>query len=162
MKHYAYNEWVKYIKNEVDEQVRLELEEHLYTCNQCLDLYLQAIAFTESSFPMLTNESSFTDRVMSELSTNKKAASTAGTSYQPNRQANNRKPFYQQVLFHYLLAAAATILLTFSGAFQSLAKYANFIEIHDLQRKQPSVTAGVINKTFGWMDSIEKKEAVKK
>jgi len=66
-------------------------------------------------------------------------------------------------VFHYFLAAAATILLMFTGAFQSLVSYANSLESPlNIQEKKPSVTEGVINKTFAWMDSLEKKEADKK
>jgi hypothetical protein len=74
-----------------------------------------------------------------------------------------KKPFYQQAAFHYLLAAAATLLLTFSGVFQSLATYASAVEAPQyMKEKKPSVTEGVIDKTFAWMDSLEKKEANKK
>jgi anti-sigma factor RsiW len=188
MKHYNYDEWLQYVKNEVNKKTRLELENHLYTCDECLDHYLQAMAANESSLPILANESTFTDMVMAEVAKKKDMVpdtvrnlntmsmvssvpdtqplpiKLAKVSKQPNNQpkGNDKKSFYQQAGFHYLLAAAATMVLMFSGAFQSLATYANAIESPQFQEKETSVTEGVINKTFAWMDSLEKKEANKK
>lgn len=154
MKHYGYDEWLQYVKDELNEQEREKYESHLYTCDQCLDTYLQAVSANESSLRVLSNESSFTDLVMAEVSAQKQAAETPKI---------NKKPFYQQAAFHYLLAAAATILLMLTGAFQSLASYTNALESpQKIHEKKPSVTEGVINKTFAWMDSLENKEVNKK
>lgn len=162
MKHYAYDEWVKYVKNEISAVDRDELEGHLYTCDQCLDAYLLVVAQNESSLPLLSGKTSFTDHVMAEISTVKEATPVPIICAQPESQTKKGKPFYQEAFFHYMLAAVATILLTFTGTFQSLVKYAYSIENQDIQKKRPSVTEGVINKTFAWMDALEKKEAVKK
>lgn len=164
MKHYSYDEWSQYIKDEINEKTCGEIENHLYTCDQCLGDYLQAVSANESSLPILPNESSFTDLVMAEVSKQKEAVfkdSVPGTK-RDERKSNRKNPFYQQAAFHYLLAAAATILLMFTGAFQSLATYANSVESPQIKEKKPSVTEGVINKTFAWMDSLEKKEVNKK
>ncbi|MCL6571312.1 MAG: hypothetical protein K6T88_06440 [Bacillus sp. (in: Bacteria)] len=184
MKHYNYDEWLGYARNEINEKTREELENHLYTCDECLDHYLQAMAATESSLPILSNESTFTDVVMAavlkqkgELQINGMKAGKdvihnvqpldiklASDKKQPKIQPikNYKKPLYQQVAFHYLLAAAATMLLMFSGAFQSFATYTNSLESPQIQEKKTTVTDGVINKTFAWMDSLEKKEVKKK
>ena len=156
MKHYSYDDWLQYVKNEIDEQDREKYESHLYSCDQCLDNYLQAVSANESSLPVLSNESNFADLVMAEVSKQKEVVSK-----KPDK--TNKKPFYKKVAFHYLIAAAATILLTLTGAFQSLATYANSLESpQKVQVKKPSVTEGVIDKTFAWMDSLEKKEVNRK
>lgn len=157
MKHYTYDMWLQYINDEINEKTKQELEDHLYACDQCLNHYLMAMEANESSLPILSNMSSFTDSVMNEVSRQKTVVPDTKTKIK-------KKPFYQQAAFHYLLAAAATILLTFTGTFQSLSTYANSLESPQpqVQKKKHSVTEGVINKTFAWMDSLEKKEAVKK
>jgi anti-sigma factor RsiW len=159
MKHYTYDEWLQYVRDEIHSENRDELENHLYTCDTCLEHYLQAIAVNESSLPTLSNDSSFTDAVMAGVTKEKVRV--------PDKQKDvhksaDTKPFYQQAAFHYLLAAAATLLLTFTGAFQSLATYAGAFETKQIQQKRPSMTEGVMNKTFAWMDSLEKKEADRK
>lgn len=177
MKHYNYDEWLGYAKNEINEKSRAELESHLYTCDECLDDYLQALAATELSLPILSNERTFTDLVMAEVSKQKTELQINDmvpdtqphpikieTEYKPanNQPIKTHKPVYQQAVFHYLMAAAATILLMFSGAFQSLANYTKALESPQIQEKKTSVTGIVINKTFAWMDSLEKKEAKNK
>jgi anti-sigma factor RsiW len=154
MKHFTHDEWLKYVRNEINEKSRNDFESHLYECDHCLNLYLQAVEESESSLPILSNETTFTDLVMVKVTKEKQ------TTAEPSH--NNKKPFYKQALFHYFLAAAATILLMVTGAFHSIAAYAGAIESSHFQEKQPSVTEGVINKTFAWIDSIEKKEVDKK
>ncbi|MEH7548019.1 hypothetical protein COJ85_17840 [Bacillus sp. AFS076308] len=178
MKHYSYEEWQHYVKDELSEDRREDLESHLYTCDQCLEVYLQAVTANETSLPALPDEPNFTDRVM-EMGpfTNKNInnveivfsvpvthSTFKGVEMVNSVPGTERKPLYQRAGFHYLLAAAATLLLMFSGAFQSLATYAGSLEKPMIQERKPkpSVTEGVINKTFAWMDSLEKKEANKK
>ncbi len=158
MKHFSYDEWLRYVKDEFSGKTREELESHLYTCDECLEHYLQALSVHESSLPVLTNGSEFTDLVMAGVS--KQSEMSKAATKQPEKSI---KPFYQQAAFHYLIAAAATLLLTFSGVFQSLATYSSAVDdsAHSKDKK-PSVTEGVIDKTFAWMDSLEKKEANKK
>ena len=55
-------------------------------------------------------------------------------------------------------------MLTFTGALSIASYLCEFVRKpqQQVQEKKPSVTEGVINKTFAWMDSLEKKEANKK
>lgn len=147
MTHFCHEEWLQYVQNEISEDKRNELESHLYMCDHCLDEYLKAVEENESSLPTIASNTIFTDLVMAQV--------TARKPY-----TNAKRPFYQQAVFHYLLAAVATILLTLTGVFHSLAAYAGTVESGE--KKHPSVTEGVMSKTLAWMDSIEKKEANKK
>jgi hypothetical protein len=154
MKHYSYKEWQQYVMNEMSDSYREKLEDHLYSCDQCLELYSQAVTANETSLPTLPDEAHFTDHVMKMVPvTNSNVSKVETASKVPDTR-----------LFHYLLAAAATLLLMFTGVFQSLASYTSAFEKPMIQEKKtkPSVTEGVINKTFAWMDSLEKKEAIKK
>lgn len=173
MKHYSFEEWLQYVNDEVNEKTKEDLENHLYTCDQCLTQYLLAVEAGEPSLPTLSDSSGFTELVMAEVSKQKAMVPDTVRNLNtisivpsvPDTKIDTKmkeKPFYQQAVFHYLLAAAATLLLTFSGVFQSLAAYASSIDKPQIQEKKPSVTEGVINKTFAWMDSLEKKEANKK
>nr|WP_263323735.1 hypothetical protein [Neobacillus sp. Marseille-Q6967] len=157
MKHYPYDEWLLYVQGDINEKLREEYESHLYACDECLEHYLQAVGAHESSLPILTNEVDFTDLVMAGV----KEQRMAEEKLQP-QLAKSKKPFYQHAAFHYLLAAAATLLLTFSGVFQFLASYASSVEGPGMKERRPSVTEGVIDKTFAWMDSLEVKEEVNK
>ena len=142
MKHYSFEEWQKYVRDEVSNNQRDEIESHLYACDECLTHYLQAVEANESSLPILENDSHFTDLVMADIAKTK-----------PKKEA----PFYQKAAFHYLLAAAATLLLTFTGVFHSITIFTGGLDHPQTQAKKPSLTEGVINKTFAWMDSLENK-----
>ena len=131
MKHFSYDEWLNYVKDEINDKTREELESHLYSCDQCLEHYLQALAVHESSLPTLSNESDFTELVMAEVSKQNNRAEKPAI-----QSIKSKKPFYQQAAFHYLIAAAATLLLTFSGVFQSLATYASAVEAPSIVTKK--------------------------
>ncbi|MGJ7912417.1 anti-sigma factor family protein [Neobacillus sp. LXY-1] len=182
MTHFTEEQWQQYVTGDLTDQTREQLENHLYTCDQCLEKYLKAVEVNETSLPALPDTSDFTELVMGALNTVPVTENTTdglekvpvtkstsielelvpGTTTSSVKKRTSKRPLYQRAVFHYLLAAAATILLTFTGAFQSLAKYANSLEAGNVQEKRPSVTEGVIDKTFAWMDSLEKKEAIRK
>ncbi|SIA69243.1 Uncharacterised protein [Mycobacteroides abscessus subsp. abscessus] len=44
-----------------------------------------------------------------------------------------------------------------TGVFQSITQYAGAVQDPDFQEKKTSVTEGLVDKTFAWMDTIEKK-----
>lgn len=143
MNHVSYEEWVKYVNNEINDNVREVYDDHLYSCDQCLELYLQAVTELESSLPVLSNADDFTDLVMADVSQVKKKL--------PEKQA----PFYQRTSFHYIVAAAMTLLFMTSGVFQSITKYAGAVETPSIDESPPSMTEEIMNKTFAWIDTFE-------
>ncbi len=151
MTHYSYEEWMRYLKKELSEEEQGIYENHLYSCDQCLVLYLEAVS-EEEALPVLTNEATFTDLVMGQVSEIK-----LPTLQTTKETRNGRKRFYQSSIFHYTIAAAMTILLMTSGVFQSLTQYAENVQSSDFQKKETSMTAGLVDKTFAWMDSLEEK-----
>lgn len=56
MDHYSLEEWLEYVKNELGEKERVIYEDHLYTCDQCLEVYLEAMDKAEHSFPSMPRE----------------------------------------------------------------------------------------------------------
>lgn len=150
MKHYSYEEWMTYVKNEVDKTERKTFENHLYSCDQCLDCYLQVVAEVENDLPIIENEADFTNLIMAQIANSKLP--------QIQKVKEKRKtPFYQTAIFHYSIAAAMTILLMTTGVFQSITKYTESVQTPSFQEKETSVTKGIVDKTFAWMDSLEKK-----
>ncbi len=150
MKHYSYEEWMTYVKNEVDKAERESFEDHLYSCDQCLDCYLQAVAEVENELPVIENEADFTNVVMAQIAESKQPKI-------PTIKEKRKTPFYQTAIFHYSIAAAMTILLMTTGVFQSITKYTESVQTPNFHEKETSVTEGIVDKTFAWMDSLEKK-----
>lgn len=157
MRHYSIEEWMNYVKNEFDQDVREEYENHLYTCDQCLDVYLEAVTAAESELPEMMNDIDFTNSIMAQIA----------ESYPPSvnvvKKRKESRPFYQTAIFHYTVAAGMTILLMTTGVFQSITQYTVSVQTPSFQEKRTSVTEGIVDKTFAWMDSLDKdsKEAKK-
>lgn len=144
MKHPVFEEWLKYVKNEISDDVRQAYDDHLYSCDECLQSYLQAISELENELPVLSNADTFTDSIMAEITTSK-----------PNTK--NKVPFYQKTVFHYTIAAAITILFMTSGVFQSITNVVGSVQTPNIEEEPPSITEELLNKTFAWMDSFEMK-----
>ncbi|WP_174733588.1 hypothetical protein [Mesobacillus harenae] len=179
MKHATLNEWLRYVKDETKTQDRQKYEDHLYECEQCLELYLKAVNEVEEALPDLPNQSSFTDKVMAEvglcetrrklepsshpnlrLINNRSSVEKSGTGEQRDAPGQRQivyqsRPFYQSAAFHYILAAAMTLLFMFAGVFQSLTQYTG--DIHVAEKQESSITEGLVNKTFMLIDSLEVK-----
>ncbi|MGG0717929.1 hypothetical protein ABE096_10125 [Robertmurraya massiliosenegalensis] len=147
MNHISYDEWKLYVKNELNEVDRERYDDHLYTCDQCLELYLEAVNEVETELPVLSNEDDFTNLIMAQVSESKENVPEA------------KGPFYQKTLFHYALAVAMTLLFTMSGVFQSITSYVDAVEGPELKESTPSVTEELVNKTFAWMDHMKNKGA---
>jgi predicted anti-sigma-YlaC factor YlaD len=153
-KHYSYEVWCQYVRNEMDGRVREAVENHLYSCDQCLNLYLQVLDTEDSGLPLIQNETEFTDTIMANIADLKRKNASL---------MEGKKSFYQSSAFHYILAAAVTIIMMFTGVFQSITKVADTVQSPQTLQKTPSFSEGIINKTFNWMDSFElKNKEVKK
>jgi predicted anti-sigma-YlaC factor YlaD len=147
-KHYSYEDWCQYVKNEMDGSVREDVETHLYSCDQCLDIYLQVLESEDSELLKIQNETQFTESLM---------ASIADINQKNVSLGERKTSFYQSSAFHYLLAAAMTIFMMSTGVFQSITKVADTVQSPQTFQHSPSFSEGLINKTFTWMDSFELK-----
>lgn len=151
MSHFSKQKWTEYVNHTVTDKENKELESHLYSCDLCLTLYLDILAEQET-LPVLSNSQTFTDSVMNMVAEGKK---------EPQLKEEKKKMFYQSAGFHYLLAAAMTILLLFTGVFQSITNYVEIVQTPTFQKKQSTVTEGILNKTLGFVDSVQKNKGKK-
>lgn len=148
MAHYTYDEWVQYVRDELPEQMRRSFEDHLYSCDDCLELFMQAMEKAENELPSFEDDGSFAEGIM------EKVGEWNGT----DKQDEKIVPFYQKTIFQYGIAAAMTIILMASGAFKPIF---DFIESND-DPQPPSITEEMMEKTIGWVDELTKtKEEVK-
>lgn len=147
MKHYSYDDWCKYVKDELEESVRTAYEDHLYTCEECFERYLIAVEENKEELPLLSSEKQFTDKVMAVIAEEKKKGV----------QETNGTPFYQKAIFHYLIAAGMTILLMTTGVFQEITKFGDAAQHVSVHEKSTSFTNVWMNKTITLLDEIEMK-----
>lgn len=143
MRHFEYEEWVKYVQGEVDEDVRYMYEQHLATCDLCLNRYIEALENNEDVFPELSKQ--FTDDVVNYVREHTK----------PKQQARKNQSF-----FHYVIAAAMTLVLMGTGVFGELAQLAGSIE-QKAEEPSASFTDELMNKTLSLLEIFERNKEAK-
>ncbi|MGD6968237.1 hypothetical protein ACQCVP_17550 [Rossellomorea vietnamensis] len=142
MKHIPYEDWLKYVEDGLREPVREQYEEHLYSCDHCMEIYLAALQSNETSLPALPDALRFADHIMADV--------LAGKQVEPPAAGKEEK-FYQRAAFHYIVAAAMTILLMTTGVFQQMIGFAE-----EFQRNSgSSVTTELMNKTTNFINDVE-------
>ncbi len=173
MTHLSYEEWQKYVKNELTSDCREKAEDHLYSCDHCLGLYIQAVAELEICLPDQRQMEVITDRVLMEIQEQNLAQELQQDQQQkpdqhlksnqkseinvPHKQQQKVLPFYQTAIFHYTLAAVATIVLMMTGVFHNITQYTESVQSPTYQKNHSSVTEGIVNRTFTWLDTFETK-----
>ncbi|MFB5935047.1 hypothetical protein ACE8FZ_17385 [Peribacillus frigoritolerans] len=147
MNHVSEAQWVAYLADEIPEALKIEYENHLYSCDKCLSVYMEAMEKEETSLDLEGFD--IAGPVMDSISRLK------GGSVEDSWPHRKEKSL-RTITRHYLIAAGFTILLMAGGVFQSLTEYVDSVESSS-DKKTQSLTEDLIDKTFTWMDTIEKK-----
>jgi len=148
MKHVSEAEWAAYLADEIPEALKIEYENHLYSCDKCLSAYMEAMEREETSLDIEGFD--IAGPVMDSISRLK------GGAVVEEAKQHRKEKSVRTITRHYLIAAGFTILLMAGGVFQSLTEYVDSVESSS-DKKTQSLTDGLIDKTFNWMDTIEKK-----
>ncbi|WP_096186565.1 anti-sigma factor family protein [Evansella halocellulosilytica] len=138
MTHRSKADWHQYVNEELSESKKQEFEEHLYGCDECMDLYLQVIEESNDQLPDVGDHDEFTDVVLSRIE----------KQHGISQSIRRRRPFYEQTVFHYVLAATLTIVLMTSGVFQSITNYVDDVHQSTVSEETPSITEQIINRAF--------------
>ena len=110
MKHYDQVEWSLYKKRLLDNRIYEEMEEHLYECDDCMDIFLLLIDEEEINQAGFIIPEDFTDKVMDNLKT-----------IRPLKKKTRKKPKITNDFFiYYTAVASVTIILTAGGFFGRL------------------------------------------
>ncbi|MFE4811934.1 hypothetical protein ACFQ9Y_12315 [Peribacillus simplex] len=149
MNHVPEAEWVAYLADKIPEAQKIEYENHLYSCDKCLSAYIEAMEKEEISQDIEGFDIDIAGPVMDSIGRLK------GGSVEEEKQHRNEKSL-RTITRHYLIAAGFTILLMAGGVFQSLTEYVDSVESSS-EKEAQSLTDGLIDKTFNWMETIEKK-----
>lgn len=145
MNHIDYENWLLYATDSLDEETRSQYEKHLYSCDQCLELYLEAVEEAESQMPVLSDPLGFTDSIMKEI---------GGVQEKPPPQIKPKKNLRRQALVHYVIAAAMTLVLMSTGIFSELMSTVSAFE-NSAAKQEHSVISSWLNKTDSITEKIE-------
>lgn len=145
MKHISYDHWLQYVRDELNEKTRMEYENHLYSCDHCLERYLQAVEANEFQMPDVPD--SFTDNVMKQIEGPEKRESNY-------KKEPKKKVVWQQTMAHYIVAAAVTLILMSTGVFSQLMNLTGVIENSD-PKQSGSIVQSFLNNQDSFIDRFE-------
>jgi hypothetical protein len=172
MKHYTLEQWDRYTGDALSSEERLDYEMHLSSCELCLDLYMQSLERASGSYPDLADRAGLADAVMEQIVQDQpiQPAPTLPPASMRPVTARTRPAFTRHPLFHYTVAAAITVILMGSGAFQSLTEKLGRMEpaVQAVEQEPASEQTGagngrtpvsykIMEKTIGMLDSIQNK-----
>ncbi|MBW8349390.1 hypothetical protein K0H71_08035 [Bacillus sp. IITD106] len=144
MNHKSYENWLEYVRDELNEETREIYENHLYSCDHCLELYLKAVEAEEFQMPEMADSSSFADSIMHQVTELKKPTS------KPKRKISQK-----QTIFNYFVAAAVTLVLMSTGVFSQLMNMASSFENNE-QKQADSFVQSFLNKQDSFTNKFEK------
>lgn len=111
MKHYDHLEWFLYKECSIPEEKHREMEEHLYNCDKCMDIFLSLIDSEEIDEGEMIIPPAFTSRVMNKIKEKKKPRKII---------EKNHKSTFKNIFVYYAAAAAVAIILTCSGFYKGM------------------------------------------
>jgi anti-sigma factor RsiW len=141
MRHFSNEEWMSYINDKLSETTCEELEDHLFSCDQCLEVYIKMIDRQAQELPVI-DYSSFTDEIIAEL---------------PQKKVR-KKTLYQRTLFHYAVAAVITLTLMTTGFFQSVMGVVTTVEASSISKPEQSVSNGLMEKALALIEIMDVKQ----
>jgi anti-sigma factor RsiW len=137
--HYRKEEWRQFIGDVLPEEKREEMESHLYTCDQCLTIYMELIEAYASDLPAPSAQAISADDILAQAALEAKPQRT---------QLQVRKK-----LLHYGIAAAITIAFMSSGIFQFVTNAA--VLGTDISESRSSYTEQWMDKTLSFLDWLK-------
>lgn len=150
MKHYDYIEWLLY-KNEMLSKEKLEeMEQHLYNCNTCMEIFLSLID---------EKEEERVGEIISDDFTSKITNSIPKLKHDKPKAKQVKKAFNYQ-FGYYAAVASVTIILTLGGFYADLIdavpKLSASIEITEKRTNRIAIFSdSIVDSTSSFLFSIE-------
>lgn len=111
MGHYDYMEWIFY-KEKVFSNEKLErMEEHLYRCGECMDIFLSLIDKREEEETQEIIPVDFTDRIMKDIQK---------INYKPKSIEGKQNSKFKDMFVYYVAVASVAIVLTLGGFYSGI------------------------------------------
>ncbi|MFA5535631.1 MAG: hypothetical protein WDA53_00495 [Bacillota bacterium] len=163
MAHYNRAEWQAYKDDLIKAKQKIVMEEHLYQCNLCLDIYLQTIELSEVEQAESLLRENFSSQILKSVKAFKKSQPRASGS--PKSSASEKT----RLLLYYAAAASIAVFFTFNGYFDAFtdkipAKIGGLPVLETkLARGAPGGwSSTLVEKTSDWIDIlIDNKEATR-
>lgn len=145
MTHYTMQQWQAYIQcGEFD---RTSMDTHLLECDNCTEIYIEALEELHEYLPQLMDRTAFTEGVLAQIG-------SLPNNYSRTHQPISNKKWYTNTLFHYTIAASITLVLVGSGIFDQMLDRVSQISQDTEQAQKTIVSDQLTNKAGKWLDAI--------
>lgn len=141
MKHPSKAEWHAYIARRLPPGEHHVYETHLYTCDECLSVYMACIHEQAAELPQLRDDATFAKEVMSRV--------------RKKTSPDSRQTFYKRTLVHYGAAAIVTLLLMMSGMFQGMLSFVADVESLTVAEEKMSLSDQLMERAGSVLDSLD-------
>lgn len=154
MTHFSKGKWLAFKNDQVLEEEKTMMEDHLYTCDTCMDIYLKLIDKEELDFAEMIISRDFTNSVMKSIE-----------AIAPIKKINKKKKKMVENIFMYYVAAASVVLvLTAGGVFTRIIEFP--MEKINVDRFQTQESIGniysfsekITNSTNSFINNFEKRQ----
>ena len=152
MRHYDKLQWIKYKKNQVEPREKEEMEDHLYTCDKCMDVFLSTIEEDEIEEASYSISEDFTENIMKKIS-----------NISLMERPRKKKRVINDFFLYYGAVAAVAIILTAGGVFgglvDSVPKLSFGIEDNDNKLKTSAIfnlSESITNRTSDFINNFGK------
>ncbi|MFD0695476.1 hypothetical protein ACFQZT_15360 [Paenibacillus sp. GCM10027628] len=150
MKHYDQLAWMQYVEASVSPDEMAQMELHLYQCDLCLAIYMTCLEKLTASLPhMEADEKSYIDAIV-------------------NRTLRTKPAWFHSTIFHYGVAAAATLILVVTGFFHGLSQELGSMGSLNSKgfnppspssvHKEVPISDQLLNKTLTWLDTLQNEQ----
>lgn len=128
MTHYEKEKWILYKKNLLNDKETINMEEHLYTCDDCMDTFLNLIDSEEISIAENLIPTDFTEKIMDKIDS---AIQITGLSSKVKSNSINnvrskttrKKKMIENIFMYYVAAASVVLVLTAGGVFTKMTEF---------------------------------------
>lgn len=110
MKHYDYSEWLFYKIGSLPEYKRIEMEDHLFQCESCMNIFISLIDKVEIEKAAEIIPKDFNKNVLKQVK-----------NVRPiTKKVKTTKRNYNDMFLYYTAVASVAIILTAGGFFTTL------------------------------------------
>ena len=153
MKHYDHVEWIFYKRKVFPKEKMIKMEEHLYTCSKCMDIFLSLIDDKEVNNAEESLSQNFTNSVMNSIENRK---------YVPKSKVKKSNINYMDIFTYYVAVASVAIVLTLGGFYSGLVdmvpRVTQSTTIKDninLPSMVANISGKIVNRTSHFINNFE-------
>lgn len=123
MTHFSKGKWISYKDNLLPREDYIKMEDHLYTCDTCMDIFLSLIDSEELDLVETVVPSGFTENIMIKIEVVipiTKATNRVSNSY--INKTKRKKKMIKDIFMYYVAVASVVLVLTAGGVFTKMAE----------------------------------------